>query len=157
MKVRQTLCAFTKFRHLLKTMSSELNVTTKGLKTIQGMVDTLVLQQVTLLYKNIPNRTIRGKHVTFLIRAFRNMGLSEANVSPTSRGYSPRLGYHVVKRVDPKFRIGKDAHEELFKLYAMCLGEILQTIQAEIVDPKKRVTPPMITKIMEHSRMGTLM
>ena len=157
MKVRQSFCAFTKFRHLQEMLDKDVHITTKGLKYLQTLGDGLVLRQVTLLYQNIPNRTIRGKHVVFLLRAFQNMGLTQPTVATTSNGYSPRLGYHLVKRVDPKFRLGSDAAQELFNLYTLCLREILQTIRANIVDLKKRVTPAQITKTLEHSRLSALM
>jgi len=126
MTIRKTFCAFTKFRKLSAVLEPELNITGKGLQLLQKNTDRLLARYIRLLQTTQPTKTLRGKHIQMLLKSLQIIGVQNPSFDQYDTYYSPRLGHHVVKHVDPKYRIGKDASKEVFKLYLTCFGRTLE-------------------------------
>jgi len=77
MKVRLTFCAFTKFRKLTSTLDEELNITNKGLQLLQQTTDRLIAKYVRLLYETQSTKTLRGRHITYVLNNLRLIGVTE--------------------------------------------------------------------------------
>lgn len=154
---RQSFCAFTKFQKMAKTLRPELNITNKGMRLLQTNTDHLILQYIRLLQTTQTTKTLRAKHITFLLKCLQLMGVHEPSYEQCGPFYSARMGHHVVKRVNPTYRIGKDAPNEVYKLYLTCLNELLVVLRGETVDIKKRLTPDTISKMLEHSKLSHAM
>ena len=157
MKVRQTFCAFTKFRKLIKALNHELNMTTKGMQVLQKMTDVLISKYIRLIYETQGTKTLRAKHLVYVQHNLRFIGVSDPPYVKAQPYYSSRLGHHVVKKIHPKYRIGKDAGQETYKLYVICLNELLLTLQSGIIDSTKRLTPDRITNILKTSKLCHIM
>ena len=142
---------------MISVLQPELNITGKGLHLLQKNTDQLITQYIRLLHTTQTTKTLRGKHIQMLLRSLKIMGIYEPAYRLCDAYYSPRLGHHVVKHVDPKYRIGKDASNEVYKLYLTCLSELLRVIRGETVDIKKRLTPEKITKMIQHSKLSHVM
>jgi hypothetical protein len=156
MKPRTSFCAFTKFRQMTILMDPELKLTKKGTEFVQTQTDHLVFKCVQLMRKNQRSKTLRGQQVASFIQALRIMGISIPACAPYDSIYSARLGYHVVKKVHPSFRMAKDAPKEVYKLYLACLQEIIGCIRREVVDTSKRLAPTHLEKMLKKSKLSHL-
>ena len=156
-KTDRRFCAHTKFKKVCLAVQGDLKLTIKTMTYIQTLVDNLMQKFFRLIYNQLQNRkTIKTTDLSYLVQILEVMGFKFPK-SDYVKYLPKRIGYHILKQMDIKLRISKEAQEQIQRFYINCTLLIINHLQESFSKKDKRITPEMVTNSFQGSNYQHLL